>query len=74
MKDEYKGHFISSQERLSRRDYEFEIIDISVNVNRLMLNALKALQKCRIAHLIFKEYMIIMIGALILTSIILWSN
>jgi hypothetical protein len=38
-----------------------------------MLNALKVLQKCRTAFLTLKEHMIIMIGALILTAIILWT-
>jgi hypothetical protein len=35
MKDDTKGHFISSPERLSRRDCEFETLDFSVSVNRV---------------------------------------
>jgi hypothetical protein len=73
MKDGIKAHFTSGPERWSRRDHEFETLDFSVSVSRLMLNALKVLQKCRIAFLTLKEYMIIMFGALILTVIILWS-
>jgi hypothetical protein len=73
MKDEIKGHFISSPERLSRRGHEFETLDFSVSVSRLMLNALKVLQKRRVAFLTLREHMIIMIGALILTAIILWT-
>jgi hypothetical protein len=73
MKDEIKGHFISSPERLFRRDHEFETLDFSVSVSRLMPNALKVLQKRRVTFLTLKEHMIIMFGALILTAIILWT-
>jgi hypothetical protein len=73
MKDEIKGHFISSPERVSLQDYELEMIAFSVDANRSVSNALKVLQKSRIAVITLRELMIIMIGALMLTAIILWS-
>ena len=45
MKDEIKVHFTSGPERLSLRDHEFEMIDFSVSVSRLMSNALKVLYR-----------------------------
>jgi len=45
MKDKIKAHSTSGAERLSHGDHEFEMIDFSVSVSRLMLNALKVLYR-----------------------------
>jgi hypothetical protein len=59
--------------QLYLRVEESEIVLFSVGVKLLKPRQSRLIQKCRIVFLKVKEFMIVMLGALILTIIILWS-
>ena len=58
--------------QLHLRVEESEIVLFSVGVKLLKPHQPRLIQKCRIVLLNVKEFMIVMIGALIITIIILW--
>jgi hypothetical protein len=52
---------------------ESEIVLFSVGVKLLTPHQSSLIQKCRIVFLNVNEFMIVMLGALIITIIVLWS-